>query len=44
VSEDHEEFETKEDLMDHIEKEHPDLAYVLACLTKPASQAKKMIV
>lgn len=34
-------LETKEDLMEHIEKEHPDLTYILECFTRIApSQAK----
>jgi len=39
-----EEFETKEDLMKHVEKEHPDLVYILACLTQLAPSQAKMII
>jgi len=39
-----EEFKTKEDLMKHVEKEHPDLAYILASLEKRAPSQAQMIV
>jgi len=38
------EFEKKEDLIEHIEKEHPDLIYILECFTKTAPSQAKMII